>query len=66
MAYGSSQAKGRIGAAAAGLYHSHSNAESELYLKPTPQLRQCRILNPLSEAGIEPASSWILDGFVTI
>ena len=27
-AYGSSQAKGRIGAAAASLYHSHSNAIS--------------------------------------
>ena len=27
-AYGSSQAKGRIGAAAAGLHHSHSNAVS--------------------------------------
>ena len=26
---------------------------------------QCRILNPLSEPGIKPASSWILVGFVT-
>ena len=31
-AHGSSQAKGRTGAAAAGLYHSHSNARSELHL----------------------------------
>ena len=32
MAYGSSQAGGLIGAAAAGLHHSHSSAESELHL----------------------------------
>ena len=31
-AYGSSQARGLIGAAAAGLHHSHSNAGSELCL----------------------------------
>ena len=36
-AYGSSQARGRIGATAAGLYHSHSNVGSEPCL-PTPQL----------------------------
>ena len=32
MAYGGSQAKGRIGAVATGLRHSHSNARSELGL----------------------------------
>ena len=37
-AYGSSQLKGRIGATAAGLHHSHSNVRSELHLRPTPQL----------------------------
>ena len=37
-AYGSSQARGQTGAAAAGLHHSHSNARSELSLPPTPQL----------------------------
>ena len=37
-AYGGSQARGLIGAAAAGLGHSHSNAGSELHLRPTPQL----------------------------
>ena len=26
--------------------------------------QQCRILNPLSEAGIEPTSSWILVEFM--
>ena len=38
MAYGGSQASSQIRAAAAGLHHSHSNAESELSLRPTPQL----------------------------
>ena len=37
-AYGSSQAKGQIGAAAAGLRHSHSHTGSEPRLRPTPQL----------------------------
>ena len=45
MAYGSSQARDLIGAVAANLHHSS---------------RQHQILNPLSEAGIEPKSSWIL------
>ena len=36
--YGGSQARGRIGAAAASLPHSHSNAGSEPRLQPTPQL----------------------------
>ena len=38
MAYGGSQARGRMGATAAGLHHSHSNTESEPRLRPTPQL----------------------------
>ena len=37
-AYGSSHARGRIGATGAGQCHSHSNAISELRLQPTPQL----------------------------
>ena len=37
-AYWGSQARGRIGATAAGLCHSHSNARSKLPLQPTPQL----------------------------
>ena len=37
-AYGGSQARGQIGAAAAGLGHSHSNAGSKLHLQPTSQL----------------------------
>ena len=49
-AYGSSQANGQIGAAAASLYHSHSNAGSLLHWV-TP--------------AINPMSSWILVGFIT-
>ena len=37
-AYGDSQARGRIGAVAASLHHSHSNARSEPHLRLTPQL----------------------------
>ena len=36
-AYGDSQARGRIGAVAAGLDHSPSNTGSKLRLQPTPQ-----------------------------
>jgi len=37
-AYGGSQARGLIGAVAASLHQSHSNAGSEPRLQPTPQL----------------------------
>jgi len=37
-AYGGSQARGQIGATAAGLHHSHGNTRSKLSLQPTPQL----------------------------
>ena len=40
----SSQARGQIGAAAAGLCHSHSNTRSEPHLQPTQQLTT--ILDP--------------------
>ena len=36
--YGSSQARGRIGATAADPHHSHSNAKSEPCLQPTLKL----------------------------
>ena len=49
-AYGGSQARGLIGAAATGLHHNRSNAESEPHLRPTPHSRPRRILNPLIEA----------------
>ena len=47
VAYGSSQARGWTGAAAARLHHSHSNTGSSTC---TGTLQQCQILNPLSEA----------------
>ena len=37
-AYEGSQARGLIGAVAAGLHQSHSNVGSEPCLRPTPQL----------------------------
>ena len=37
-AYGGSQARDQIGAAAASLHHSHSHTISEPHLQPTPQL----------------------------
>ena len=49
VAYGSSQARGRIRDVAAGLHHSHSNVGSKLHLHHSS--RQCQILNPLSKAG---------------
>ena len=50
VAYGSSQARGQIETAAAGLQHSHSNTGSKSHLQLTLQLWQHRILNPLSKA----------------
>ena len=37
-AYGGSQTRGPVGAAAAGLHHSHSSSGSKPHLRPTPQL----------------------------
>ena len=62
--YGSSQARGRTGATAAPLHHSH-NVGSELTLWPTLQLTECWILDPLIEARDRTASSWILIRFVS-
>ena len=42
--YGSSQARDQIRATAAGLHHSHSNAESKQPIRPIPQLTA--ILDP--------------------
>ena len=38
VAYGGSQARGRIGATTAGLHQSHGNTRSKPCLQPTPQL----------------------------
>ena len=48
-AYGGSQARGPIGAAAASLHHSHGNAGSEPPLQAPLQLKTMLILNPLSK-----------------
>ena len=45
-AYGHPQAKGPIRATAAGLCQSHSNARSELLLRPMPQLTATLDLRP--------------------
>ena len=64
-AYGSSQARGTIGASAAGLPHSHSNARTELRPWPTPQLTaNVGSLTHWVRPGVEPTSSWILLGLV--
>ena len=66
MAYGSSQARGRIRAIAACLHHSHSNTRSELCLWPTPQLMATPdLVTCWARPGIEPASSWMLVRFVS-
>ena len=57
-AYGGSQARGRIGAAAAGLHHSHSNSGSERHLPLHHSSWQHWVLNPLSEAR---GTSWVLN-----
>ena len=48
VAYGGSQARGRIGVVAASLCHSHSNARSDPCLHHSS--RQHQFLNPQSEA----------------
>ena len=64
-AYGGSQARGQIGATATGLHHS--NARSELHQWPTLQLVAMvgGSLTHWARPGTEPASSWILLGFLT-
>ena len=61
VAYGCSQAKGWIGATAAGLHH---NTGSETHLQPTPQLMAMQP-DPLSKVRDQPKSSWILVRFIS-
>ena len=65
-AYGSSHARSRITAVAAGLHHSYSNTGSELHLQSTLQLMAMLDPNPMSEARDQTPSSWILVGFITM
>ena len=65
MTYGSSQAKGWIGAVAAS--YSHSNARSELCLWPTPQLMA--MPDPsLTERGqgLNPCPQWYKSGLLPL
>ena len=55
--YGSSQARGQIGAAAAGPHHSHRNTRSSHICNLCCSLWQCHILNHQARLGIEPAFS---------
>ncbi len=60
-AYGGSQARGQIGAAAPGLRQSHSNAGSELRLQPTPQLTATPDRQPTEQGqgpNLQPHGSW--------
>ena len=66
VADGNSQARVWIGAAAAGLYHSHSNKRSKPCLWPTPQLIATPAPQPTewSQGSNLDPSSWILVGFL--
>ena len=63
-AYGGFQIRGRIRAVATGLCHSHSNARSELHLRPTAH-SYAGSLTHWWRPGIEPASSGILARFIS-
>ena len=65
-AYGSSQARGQIGAIPASLHHSHSN--TRIWLSSvtfTTDQGNTRSLAHWLRPGIEPTSSWILVQLVT-
>ena len=64
-AYGSSQARVWIGAAAAGLYHSHRNSELRHIFDLHCSLPRARCLTYWERPGIKPTSPWILAGFIT-
>ena len=62
MAYGDSQARGTIGAAAAGLHQKHSNAVTVTY---TTAHGNAGSLTHWARPGVKPATSWFLVGFVS-
>ena len=66
MAHGNSQARGRIGATAADLHHSHKQQGiCAVSATCTTAHGNARSLTHRVGPGIEPVSSWILVGFVT-
>ena len=62
MAYGGSQARGRIGAAAASLYTTATANMSATYTTPHDSTR---FLTHWVRPGIEPASSWKVVRFIS-
>ena len=70
LAYGSSQARGWTGAAAASPYHSYSNTDPSHVCNLYHSSRQCWFLHPLSEARdwiwILIDTSWISYCWVTM
>ena len=54
-----------MGAVAAGLHHSHSNARSKPRLQTIPQLMATPVLTRWARPGIKPTSLWIPVGFVS-
>ena len=62
-AYGSSKARGGIGAVATSLCHNHSSARSKPRLRPTLQLTATPDLNPLSkvrdQTWVHVAINWV-------
>ena len=65
VTYGSSRARGWIGAATASLGHSHSNRIWAVSSTYTSVSGNAGSLTHWARPGIEPASSWILVGFLT-
>ena len=63
--YRSSLARGRIRATTASLHHSHSNVGSELHLQLQHSHGNGGSPTRCAKPGIEPASSWLLAGFVS-
>ena len=64
-AYGSSQARGQIGATTASLHHSDRNAGSQPHLQPTPQLTATPKLWPTEQGQGSNLSSWRVIIFVS-
>ena len=64
MVYGSSQARGWVGAKAAGLHHSHSNDGSEPSGTYTTAHSNARSLTHWARPGVEHTSSWMLVGII--
>ena len=60
VAYGSSQTRGQTGAVVASLHHSHSNAGSEMHLRPIAQLMAMPDPQPTEQG---QGLNWSLHGY---